>query len=78
VTMSKIREALNAPLANDQKCSYCNWLSTLDAEDRAAIIESYSSELTTSEILRRLEPYGIPVTHHPFQLHRKGRHSEEL
>ncbi len=78
MSMSKIREALNAPVEKDEKCRYCNWLSSLDAEDRAAIIESYESPLTTSELLRRLEPYGIPVTHHPLQLHRKGRHSEGL
>lgn len=76
--MSKIREALAAPIQTDNKCRYCNWLLSLDSEDRAAIIESYQSSLTTSDILRRLEPYGLPVTHHPFQLHRKGRHSEVL
>lgn len=76
MSMSKIRQALVEPVASQTKCAYCDWLLTLDADDRAAIVEFYDSSLTTSEIIRRLEPFGLPVTHHPFQQHRRGRHRE--
>jgi hypothetical protein len=76
--VSKIRDALNAPIESDRKCAYCEWLFALDAEDRAAVIEFYGSTLTTTEIIRRLQPFGMPVSHHPFTQHRKGRHKDWL
>lgn len=76
--MSKIREALSVPVQSDRKCAYCDWLLALDAEDREAVIEFYKSPLTTSEIIRRLSPFGMPVSHHPFTQHRKGHHRERL
>jgi hypothetical protein len=76
--VSKIREALLAPVESDRKCTYCDWLLALEAEDRAAVIEFYESSLTTSEIIRRLSPFGMPVSHHPFTQHRKGRHKDWL
>jgi len=76
--MSELRKALEAPIVVRTKCTYCEWLLSLDADDRAAIIEFYASNLTTSDLLRRLEPFGIPVTHHPLTEHRRGKHSNRL
>lgn len=76
--MSKIREALGAPVVKRLKCVYCEWLLALDADDRAAVIEFYDSSLTTSDLVRRLQPFGLPVGHHSMTEHRTGKHREFL
>jgi hypothetical protein len=76
--MSELRKALEAPVVVRTKCTYCDWLLSLDAEDRAAVIDGYSSNLTTSDLLRRLQPFGVPITHHPMTEHRNGKHSDRL
>jgi hypothetical protein len=76
--MSELRKALEEPVLVRTKCVYCDWLLSLDADDRAAVIEFYESKLTTSDLMRRLQPFGLPVTHHPLTEHRRGKHSDRL
>ena len=74
--MSEIRKALEAPVVKRSKCVYCEWLLALDADDRAAVIDSYDSPLATSDLVRRLQPFGLPVTHHSVTEHRQGKHRD--
>jgi hypothetical protein len=76
--MSKIREALAEPMKSRIVCKYCLWLLSLEEEDRQAVVESYASSLTTTEMVKRLALFGMPVTHHPVAEHRAGKHSEVL
>lgn len=76
--MSKIRKALEVPAVKRVKCSYCEWLLQMDADDRAAVLEFYASPLSTAEMMRRLQPFGLPVSHHSVLEHRQGKHRNNL
>lgn len=71
--MTSLAEALAEDLTPRGRCQFRDWRETFTPEEDAMLVAAFESEMTDSELTRRLIKAGCPVSNHRVTDHRRGR-----